>query len=99
MRTWNNQQIELPNGKHTVQDWWDEILDGVEEGDKVLNGVGTLFICTSTTEHFAKKTNRIVRLHIAKKDETPNKGYKSEMWLFTEYENYENTCPEWKQMR
>ena len=93
MRTWNNQQIELPNGKHTVQDWWDEILDGVEEGDKVLNGVGTLFICTSTTKHESKNQNCFVYLHFAKKDETPHKGYKAETFLYndSEYSIY----PEW----
>jgi hypothetical protein len=96
MKTWNNQRTELPNGKHKVKDWWDEILDGVKKGDKVLNGFGTLYICTSTTGHFAKKTNRIVHLHIAKKDGTPNKGYKSEFWIFTEYETHINPCPEWR---
>jgi len=38
MRTWNNTKQQLPNGKFTVQDWWDDILDNVKEGDKVING-------------------------------------------------------------
>jgi hypothetical protein len=98
MRTWNNTKQQLPNGKFTVQDWWDDILDNVKEGDKVINGTDTLFICTRIKRHDTKNQNSQVSLHYAKKDETPNNAYKAERYLFSDKRLY-NLIPEWKQMR
>lgn len=97
MKTWNNTRQQLPNGNYTVTDWWDDILDNVEEGDEVINGGNVLYICTRVRKHPYKKQNDFVWLHYAKKDRTPHNGHKAEKFLFSD-ERHNNPACEWKQV-
>ena len=63
---------------------WSEIMDKVKEGDKVINGVGQVFICTYQTDRelivstgneiFNNGFNWSVHLHPTKKDGTLHRG-------------------------
>jgi hypothetical protein len=61
---------------------WSEIMDNIKEGDKVINGIGEVFICTYQTNNslsgegkdFNNGLNWSVDLHPTKKDGSLNKG-------------------------
>lgn len=86
MKVWNNQLGKKTKWKEGHS--WTEILDNVKEGDKVINGIGEVFICNWTFDTIASlKEDNIehslgdkfltVWLHPTKKDGTLHKGRSS----------------------
>ena len=79
--TWNN---ELARNSNFVEGHgWSEIMDNIKEGDKVIDGIGEVLICTSTLdlEKFSAEagvvlgyTSLMVTLQPTKKDGTLHKG-------------------------
>tara|TARA_R100001244_G_scaffold123332_1_gene93009 strand:- start:302 stop:616 length:315 start_codon:yes stop_codon:yes gene_type:complete len=75
-KVWNNELAGKTNFRKGHS--WNKIMDSVKEGDKVINGIGEVFICTNKYDlneyhDFGHKALRVT-LHPTKKDGTIHKG-------------------------
>jgi hypothetical protein len=79
MKVWNNQLGKKTKWKEGHSST--EIMDNVNVGDKVINGIGEVLICTMKLDlneyhNFGEKSLRVY-LHPTKKDGTLHKGRSS----------------------
>ena len=81
-KVWDNELASKTNFRQGHD--WSQILNNVQEGDKVINGIGEVFICTYQTDRelivssgnkiFNNGFNWSVHLHPTKKDGTIHRG-------------------------
>ena len=79
MKVWNNELGYKTDWKEGHS--WRDIMDNVNEGDKVINGMGQILICTMKLDlnkyhNFGEKKLQVY-LHPTKKDGTLHKGRKA----------------------
>ncbi len=79
MKVWDNELGR--KSKFRKGHSWSKIMDNVNEGDKVINDIGEVLICTMKLDlneyhNFGEKNLRIY-LHPTKKDGTLHKGRSS----------------------
>jgi len=78
-KVWDNELASKTNFRQGHD--WTQILNNVKEGDKVINGIGEVFICTDYSDYeliegkiFNEGFNWSVHLHPTKKDGTIHRG-------------------------
>ena len=76
MVTYNNEKFRLSNGKEGHCHY--HILNNIEKGDKWIDGLGTLHICTFVTREEDEMWGGMVSRVVSKKDGTPHKRRKAE---------------------
>ena len=78
-KVWDNELASKTNFRQGHD--WTQIMNNVQEGDKVINGIGEVFICIYQTDEkliegkvFNEGFNWSVDLHPTKKDGTLHRG-------------------------